>query len=98
MLTRLKARLPEIMDASQDTLLNELLTGAQDWVLAWTGRDSLPDGCETAVVQFAVIAYHRMGMEGERHHSEGGITADITSIPEEIKALLRPWRIAKAGA
>ena len=67
-LTRLKARLPEIADGSQDALLSYLLEEAAAQAAAWLGRPSVPEACESAVVRLAAIAFHRLGMEGESSH------------------------------
>ena len=96
-LTRLKARLPEIADGSQDALLSYLLEVAAAQAAAWLGRPSVPEACESAVVRLAAIAFHRLGMEGESSHTEGGVSAVVDMLPEDIKALLRPYRLAKVG-
>ena len=57
----------------------------------------MPEACESAVVRLAAIAFHRLGMEGESSHTEGGVSAVVDMLPEDIKALLRPYRLAKVG-
>lgn len=95
LLPRLKNRLPEVSGNEQDGLLLELMQDAVDFILAYTCRDTLPAGCWGAVLRLAVIAYNRQGMEGESTHIEGGIHAGVEAVPEDVKAMLRPYRLGK---
>ena len=71
MLARLKRRLP---DAKDDALLTDLLEEARAFILAYTGRDEVPETLGDAQVRIAAILFNRMGMEGEASHGEGGVT------------------------
>lgn len=93
-LTRVKTRLG-LTDTTRDALLAELLTSAEDAAKAYTGRDELPSGAQTAVVCLAVIAYNRRGTEGETSRSEGGISVSMEAIPGDIRAMLAPYRIIR---
>ena len=93
MLNRLKLRLP---DAENDALLNELLTSAGEIICAYTGRIAVPDALECAQVEIAAVLFNRMGMEGEREHTEGSVRRSVDGIPQEIRSQLNPYRLAKA--
>lgn len=92
MLDKLKRRLP---DATDDALLLDLLEGARMQILAYTGRDELPEALGEAQLTLAAIAYNRMGMEGESAHSEGGVSRSSQALPEDVRRLLNPWRLAR---
>lgn len=91
---RLKTRLG-LTGTDKDALLDELIISAEDACKAYIGRESVPDGCETAVVRLASVEYNRLGMEGETSHSEGGVSVSVDALPEDVKALLRPFRLGR---
>lgn len=93
MLDKLKRRLP---DAKDEALLQDLLDGAQEMILAYTGRDALPPVLQAAQLELAAVLFNRMGMEGETSHAEGSISRSADSLPEMIRRQLNPWRLAKA--
>ena len=92
MLEKLKRRIP---DAGNDALLTALLDAAEAAILAYTGRETLPEALQGAQLSLAAILYNRMGMEGESSHSEGGVSRGADSLPELLKRQLNPWRLAK---
>ena len=72
-------------------------TGAQDeLLLAYLNRAELPAALENAQCQLAVLLYNRLGMEGERARSEGGVTLTVDTLPEDVLSQLRPYRLCKA--
>ena len=93
-LDKLKRRL-DVTD--KDALLCDLIEDAQTYLLAYTGRGSVPEGCEGCVVELAAIAYTRMGMEGQQSHSEGGVSVAVEGLPAMLKAQLDRLRVAKVG-
>lgn len=65
------------------------LSMAEDAVLDYIGRDSIPKGAESIVIKLAVIYYNRLGNEGESSRTEGGISQSfVTDIPADIKKQL----------
>ena len=89
MLERLRRRLPDITDDTQNELLQDLLYDATDTVLDLIGRDVLPQRLESVVIALAVIAYERMGTEGSVSRSEGGISLSfVDGLPEDLKSRL----------
>ena len=93
MLARLKRRMP---DARDDALLEDLLEDAERMILAYTGREMVPEILEGAQLEIAAMLFNRMGMEGERSHSEGSVSRSADSLPEYLKRQLNPYRLAKA--
>ena len=57
---------------SDDALLSLLLSDAEEHVLAYTNRTHIIPQLEKPVRDLALIAYNRMGTEGETGRSEGG--------------------------
>ncbi|MDD2649312.1 MAG: phage head-tail connector protein [Eubacteriales bacterium] len=93
LLDRLKSRIDGA--DGKDELLSELLTDAGDAIKAYTCRDYVPDCLVSAQVRLAAILFNRQGMEGESSHSEGGVSVASDALPEEIKAQIRPYRLAR---
>ena len=92
---QLRARLPD--DTVSDELARALCEDAEALALAYLNRKTLPKECENAVIRLAVVLYNRMGMEGEQTRSEGGVSTSGSSLPDDIKAQLRPYRLAYTG-
>ena len=84
-------------DDGEDDLLSVLLEQAMWTVLTVTGRDVVPPALLGAVLDLAVLRYNRRGLEGESRRSEGGVTADIEALPEDILRQLRAMTLARAG-
>lgn len=95
LLDKVKARLPTLSGNARNALLSELIEDATALTLSYLGRAELPEACQGAVVRLAVILYNRVGMEGETSHTEGGVSISGEALPEEIRALLRPYRVAR---
>ena len=68
------------------------LSMAEDAVLDYIGRDTIPKSAESITIKLAVIYYNRLGNEGESSRSEGGISQSFcTDIPEDIKRQLQNY-------
>lgn len=85
-----------ITDDSQDGLITALLSGAEDSVRDYIGRDVVPERLVSVQVQLAVIAYNKRGAEGESSRSEGGISQSFDGLPPELLARLKNYP-RKAG-
>lgn len=76
----------------EDDLLLQLLGDAKDLVLDVIGRDQLPERLQSVVVELAVIAYNRMGTEGESSRSEGGISLSyLDDLPLTLRRRLNNY-------
>ena len=81
-----------------DEALEQLqLDLAEQALLVETNRDALPDALVTCQVELAVMAYNRMGAEGESSHSEGGVSRSYEALPEGVRRQLNRYRLARVG-
>ncbi len=94
MLEKLKRRIP---DAKDDALLGDLLAQAGAFVRSYTRRDVVPDELMDAQIEIAAMLYNRMGMEGESAHSEGGVSRTAAALPDDLRAWLNCWRLARTA-
>ena len=92
---QLRDRIPGC--TASDMTLAALLEDASVMCLSYLGRREIPEGLEPAIYRMAVTLYNRMGMEGETGHAEGGVSVTADPMPEEIKTMLRPYRLAGTG-
>jgi len=92
LLDKLKRRL-KITGTDSDALLTDMIEDAENYVKGYTGRDAVPALCTPAVLDLAAGAYNQLGLEGEKSHSEGGISVSLEALPEHMKQLLNRYRI-----
>lgn len=93
-LETLKRRLGTDDDAG-DALFIDLLCDAENYVMGYTGRETVPECLNGTVIELAAAAYNRLGMQGESAHTEGDITISVDSLPQATRALLNRYRIAR---
>ncbi len=85
-------------DKTSDFRLGLLLEQAENTLLDYIGRDTLPKRLNDMVVQLAVIMFNRLGNEGEEKREEGGISVSFSSlITEDMKQRLKNYP-RKVGA
>lgn len=86
------------MTGENDTdILALLLEQAENRILAYTNRSYLTAMLEQVKLDWSVIAYNRLGTEGETSRSQGGITASFDEIPESIRKAMNNNRLAKVA-
>jgi len=90
MLKAMRLRAPEV----EEQLARDLIAESKAYVCAYTGRASVPDALQYAVLQIALMRYNRMGIEGEASHSEG-TSRSIDAIPDDLRRQLNPYRLAR---
>ena len=95
-LERLLILIPDLPEESTGLLL-QLANDAAAEAESYTGRTSIPDGLLRAVGDLALIAYNRMGTEGERSRSEGGESYTFETAPEQVFKMLDRYRLARVG-
>lgn len=83
--------------ADKTNLLSLLLSDAKEFVLSYTNRTVLLDGLKKPVRDLAVIAYNRMGTEGESGRSEGGESYSFDVAPKQIYDVLDRYRLIRIG-
>lgn len=89
--------LKKLTGESDEELLSILLKMSEDTILALTNRKVLPDSLVTTQTKLAVIAYNRLGTEGETSRSEGGISSAFSDMPEDILKSIKSKRLGKVG-
>ena len=59
----------------------------------------IPDAKDDALLGdlLAAMLYNRMGMEGESAHSEGGVSRTAAALPDDLRAWLNCWRLARTA-
>lgn len=89
----LKRRLS--LNDDQDALLGDLISDAELYVTAYTGRAAVPAPLEATVVELAAMQYARLGMQGESSHQEGSVSITMDSLPDSIRQVLNRHRLAR---
>ncbi len=89
--------LKKLTGESDDELLSILLKMSEDTILALTNRTTLPDSLRTTQTKLAVIAYNRLGTEGEVSRSEGGISSAFSDMPADILKAIKSKRLGRVG-
>ncbi len=93
-LAKLKTRL-SIAGTAKDPLLNDLLAESTAAACAIADTDELPATHEFIVVRMAAAEYRQLGLEGEKSHSEGGVSHGIDLLPEHLQNMLKALRPAR---
>ena len=78
-------------------LAEMLVQDATEQVLSETNRTKLIPALEKPVRDLAVIAYNRMGTEGESSRSEGGETYNFDTELKDINRIIKRYRLARVG-
>ena len=82
---------------SDEILLSLLLEDAKEYVLEYTGRTVLIPALERPMRDLAVVAYNRIGTEGENSRSGGGESYSFDSAPKQIYDILDRYRLVRIG-
>lgn len=78
-------------------LMSQLLDDAEATALAFMHRSVLPDALVTSVGDAALVAYNRLGTEGEASRSEGGESYSFIELPDRFYKLWKSYRLARVG-
>lgn len=98
-LARVKAMLGPAAEKYAD-LLPVLVESAAELIRAYCNRDDIPSVLTGAQAELAVIAFNRIGTEGEQSRSTGNVSMTFIpggDIPASIKARLNRFRKAGYG-
>jgi len=82
---------------SNETLLSLLLEESTAFALAYTNRTQLIPALEKTVRDLALIAYNRLGTEGEKGRSEAGESYSFDDAPKHVYDVLNRYRLARVG-
>ena len=85
-------------DKSSDIKLGMLLDNAENMLLDYIGRDSLPERLADMQIHLALEMYNRLGNEGETKRTENDISVSFSDlITDDMKLRLRNYP-RKVGA
>lgn len=85
-------------DRSSDIKLGMLLDNAENMLLDYIGRDSLPERLADMQIHLALEMYNRLGNEGETKRTENDISVSFSDlITDDMKLRLRNYP-RKVGA
>lgn len=91
-------RLKKLVDRQDaDELLAQLLEDAEATALAYMHRTEIPDALVTSVGDAALVAYNRLGTEGEASRSEGGESYSFIELPDKFYRLWKSYRLARVS-
>lgn len=90
-------KLMKLTGESDVELLFLLLEDAESSVLAYTNRTRMIDAFRKPVRDLAVIAYNRLGTEGESSRNGGGESYSFDNAPKQIYDVLNCYRLARVG-
>lgn len=90
-------KLKTLTKESDGALLSLLLEDAETFVLGYTHRTKMIDVLQKPVRDLALIAYNRLGTEGESGRSEAGESYSFNDNPKEIYSVLNKYRLARCG-
>ena len=80
-----------------DELLTQLIEDAEATAKAFMHRAEIPDVLLTSIGDAALVAYNRMGTEGESGRSEGGESYSFIELPDRFYKQWKSYRLARVG-
>lgn len=86
-----------ITGEQSEKLLSLLLDDAEQFVLGYTNRTEMIEPLKKTTRDLALIAYNRMGTEGETGRTEAGESYSFDSAPKHIYDVLKRYRLARCG-
>lgn len=89
--------LEKVTGESDEELLSLLLQEAEERILSLTRRSKMIYPLKPSVRDWAIVAYNRLGMQGESSRSEAGISSSFVEIPKEIEAAINQYRIVRVN-
>lgn len=78
-----------------DELLGQLVDDAAEQALNYTHRTEVVEGMKKPIGDLALVAYNRLGTEGEKSRSEGGEKYEFLEEPGSIYDVLKGFRLAR---
>jgi len=90
-------KLKKLTGESNTELLSLLLEDSWQFVLSYTGRRQMIPGLEKTARDLALIAYNRMGTEGENGRSGCGESYTFNDAPKAIYDVLNRYRLARVA-
>lgn len=93
------ARLQNLVQSDEynAVLMGQLVDDAADYAEAYTHRTSIPDALLRTIGDLAIVAFNRMGTEGDASRSEAGESYTFEVAPAHIYSILNKYRLARSG-
>ena len=92
------ARLRTLADRQDaDTLFSQLIDDAEAEALATMHRTTVPAVLMNSIGDAALVAYNRLGVEGEASRSEGGESYNFIELPRKFYDKWKSYRLARVG-
>lgn len=85
-------RLGETVSQSDNDFANSVIKEAEDFILNYTMRETLPERLDSATILLAVTAWNKRGAEGESSRSEGGISRVFDDLPVTVRESIKMFR------
>lgn len=90
-------KLKKLTRGKDEELLSLLLDEAKEFVLSYTNRTQVIPALNKPIRDMAVIAFNRMGTEGESSRSGAGESYSFDQAPKHIYDILNHYRLIKVG-
>lgn len=89
----------ELMTGNEDgtELFKALLDDAESYILAETNRTKIIPQLQKPVRDMALIAYNRLGTEGEIKRTEAGESYEFVDIPVSVRSVINRYRLVRIG-
>lgn len=84
-------------DADAVSLFNQLVDDAVEEALNFTHRTEVVEGMLKPIGDLALIAYNRLGVEGETSRTEGGEKYEFAEMPKGVYTALKGYRLARVN-
>ena len=90
-------KLKKLTGESDEALLSLLLENAKEEALNYTNRSKVIPKMLKPIRDLAIVAYNRLGTEGESGRSEAGESYSFDDAPKHIYDALKACRLARVG-
>lgn len=78
-------------------LVEQLVDDAANQVLLYTHRKSIPYELYKSVGDLAIVAWNRLGTQGDIKRTEGGESYEFEAMPKEIYSVMNRFRLARVN-
>ncbi len=81
-----------------DELFSQLIDDVEAEALAFMHRTVLPDNLIKSIGDAVIVAYNRLGTEGEASRSEGGESYNFIELPDKVYGPWKSYRLARVSS
>lgn len=90
-------KIKKMTGESDEELLSLLLADATEEVLLYTRRKHVIPEFQKVIRELTIIAYNRLGAEGETARRQGEVSSSFDVEQQKIYNQLKPYRLCKCG-